>query len=179
MLAVSLGVAWLLLAPLSLWLLVKGTNRERAGAVVTLALLECATFTMDSALHPSTPFRPAVAHALPAAPRACEAGFPVPRSARAGKDLVLTWAAGPRECGTAEAAVRTQGRKVLVWLREDPRLDARRPAHAPGHKHVFTLPVRVEDGEATLTVPFHVKPGYIPVDGRTGRRIPAPASTSR
>ncbi|SEG56999.1 hypothetical protein SAMN05444920_103222 [Nonomuraea solani] len=51
MLALSLGLAWLLLAPLSLWLLVKGTNAERAGALVTLALLEAGTIAMHAAPH--------------------------------------------------------------------------------------------------------------------------------
>ncbi|GAA3580595.1 hypothetical protein GCM10022419_072580 [Nonomuraea rosea] len=176
MLALSLGVAWLLLAPLSLWLLVKGSNRERAGALVTLALLECGTIAMDSTVRPAIPLQPVVAHALPADPLSCEAGLPIPQSATAGRELVLTWAAGPRECGTAEVVVRTRGRKLLVWLRESPGLDERKTPLTLRHKDVYALPVRVEDGVASLAVPLDGKPGYIPIDGRTGRRIPASVS---
>ncbi|MFI7046012.1 hypothetical protein ACWDTT_12955 [Streptosporangium sandarakinum] len=38
-----LGVSWLVLAPLSLWLLVRGRGSARAGAVLALAGLEAAT----------------------------------------------------------------------------------------------------------------------------------------
>ncbi|MBF8188310.1 hypothetical protein ITP53_21760 [Nonomuraea sp. K274] len=50
MLALSLGMAWLLLAPLSLWLLVRGSTGERAAALVTLLLLEGGTIAMDALL---------------------------------------------------------------------------------------------------------------------------------
>jgi hypothetical protein len=179
MLALSLGVAWLLLGPLCLWLLVRGTNGERAGAIVTLVLLEGGTIAMDSALHPSIPFQPVVAHALPLAPPSCDKGIPIPQSAKVGRDLTLTWAAGPRECGTAEVALRTRGKKLLVWLREDPRLDHRKSVLTLRHKDVFTLPVRIDGGVAAVAIPLQGKSSYIPIDGRSGRRIPISGAESR
>ncbi|MGW4798985.1 hypothetical protein ACWEPC_41870 [Nonomuraea sp. NPDC004297] len=59
MLPFSLGMAWLFLAPLCLWLLVRGSGRERAGAVVTLALLEAGTIAMSTVPHAALPARPA------------------------------------------------------------------------------------------------------------------------
>jgi hypothetical protein len=43
------------------------------------------------------------------------------------------------------------------------------------HEGVRTLPVRVKDGVAALTVPLPGKGRLVPVDGRSGKRIPPPA----
>ncbi|WP_433438706.1 hypothetical protein [Nonomuraea sp. CA-141351] len=172
MLAVSLGVAWLVLGPLCLWVLVKGRAVERVGAIVTVALLEGGTIAMD-ALYPSTPPAHAVAaHVEPS----CDERVPVPRSARMGREIMLTWAATPHECRAAEAVVRTQGRKMLVWLYEGPSIGRRVSVLAVRRQHTFTLPVQVKGGTAALRVPIHAKSGYVLTDGRTGRRIPKQAS---
>ncbi|MFB4281077.1 hypothetical protein ACBJ59_37710 [Nonomuraea sp. MTCD27] len=177
MLALSLGMAWLLLAPLSLWLLVKGTKVERAGAIVTLCLLEGGTIAMNAIPHPAAPVHPAAAaHSVPAPPLPCQERAPVPQSASAGQELVLTWPAAPRECPTAEVIIRVEGRKLLVWLYETPRAEEHRAMLTMRHRAVFTLPVHVQDGIATLKVPLDEKTGYIPTDGRSGRPIPRPAA---
>lgn len=172
MLAVSLGVAWLVLGPLCLWLLVRGRAVDRVGAIATLVLLECGTFAMD-AVRPDTP--PAHAVAAPAAP-SCAERMPVPRSARVGREIVLTWAAARRECPAAEAVVRSEGRKMLLWLYEGPRVGHPVGRHATvltaRHQQVFTLPIQVRNGRATVRVPVHAHARDILTDGRTGRRIP-------
>jgi hypothetical protein len=167
MLALSLGVAWLLLAPLSLWLLVKGRTAARVGAIVTLMMLEAGTIAMAHLPGP-VPEAVVVSHDVSPA-SACEERTPVPRSARVGKVLVLTWAAARRECETAEVALRTKGERLLVWVR------TRRPG-PPGD---LALPVRVKGDAATVTVPLPHKSGHIPIDGRSGHRIPAPAADDR
>ncbi|MFG1702945.1 hypothetical protein ACFLIM_07110 [Nonomuraea sp. M3C6] len=178
MLALSLGVAWLVLAPLCLWLLAKGSNGERVGAIVTLALLEGGTIAMDAVLPHPAPTPPlVVAHALPPTRPSCTERIPAPESAQVGEGLVLTWAAAPRECRTAHVVVRSEGRKLLVWLHESPGIGERKTVMTLRHRSVLTLPVRVEGGIATLTIPRHEKSGYIPINGRTGRRIPKPATS--
>lgn len=167
MLAISLGAAWLLLAPLALWVLVKGRPGARVGAVVTLALLEVATVAMGDV--PSGRGPAVVAHDMPPAPPlpACDERTPIPQWAKVGRQLVLSWSAAPRECATAKVIARPEGRRLLVWVHEGP-LNG-------DHQGVRTLPVRVKDGRAALTVPLPGDERYIPVDGRSGRRIPAPA----
>ncbi|MFI6919197.1 hypothetical protein ACIBIZ_04520 [Nonomuraea spiralis] len=169
MLAISLGVAWLLLAPLALWVLVKGRPGARVGAVVTLVLLEGATIAMGQAVRPD--HGPVVvAHDMPPAPAlpACDERTPIPQWATVGRQLVLSWSAAPRECATAKVISRTEGRRLLVWVHEGPL--------SGDHEGVRTLPVRVKGGRAALTVPLPAGRRYIPVDGRSGKRIPAPAS---
>ncbi|MFC4015496.1 hypothetical protein ACFOY2_50385 [Nonomuraea purpurea] len=135
-------------------------------AIVTLVLLEGGTIVMSSAALPqASPSRPAAA--AHAAPQPCAARTPVPTSATVSKELVLSWAAAPHECATADVVVRTHGRKVLVWLHEGPTAGTHRP--------VLTLPVSVKGHTAALKVPLKEKSGYVPVDGRTGRRIPLSA----
>ncbi|MEQ4718693.1 hypothetical protein ABN273_20085 [Nonomuraea sp. B19D2] len=168
MLALSLGVAWLVLGPLCLWLLVRGRAVERVAAVVALALLEGGTIAM-AAIHPATPAARAVAaHVEPP----CDERVPVPRSARAGREIVLTWAAVPHECRAAEAVVRTKGRKMAVWLYEGPSIGRRVSVLAVRRRRAFTLPVNVKSGMATVKVPIHGKSGYVLTDGHTGRCIP-------
>jgi hypothetical protein len=167
MLATSLGAAWLFLGPLALWVLVKGRPGARVGAVVTLALLEGATIAMADAA-PAHPGPAVVAHDMPPATRpACDERAPVPQTAKFGRDLVLSWTAVPHECDTAKVITRPEGRRLLVWVHEGPLRGE--------HKGVRTLPVHVKDGRADLTVPLSDQTRYIPVDGRSGRRIPAPA----
>ncbi|MFI9588819.1 hypothetical protein [Nonomuraea sp. NPDC052265] len=167
MLAISLGAAWLLLAPLALWVLVKGRPGARVGAVVTLALLEVATVAMSDV--PSGHGPAVVAHDMPPGPAlpACDERTPIPQWAKVGRQLVLSWSAAPHECATAKVIARPEGRRLLVWVHEGPL--------SGDHQGVRTLPVRVKDGRAALTVPLPAQERYIPVDGRSGKRIPAPA----
>ncbi|NUP77149.1 MAG: hypothetical protein HOV96_06330 [Nonomuraea sp.] len=167
MLAISLGVAWLLLGPLALWVLVRGRPGAKVGAVATLALLEGATIAMSRELPDPGPA--VVAHDVPpaAARPACDERTPIPQWAKLGKHLVLSWTAAPHECDTAKVIARPDGRRLLVWVHEGPLRGE--------HKGVRTLPVRVEDGVAALTVPLADRERLIPVDGRSGKRIPAPA----
>ncbi|MEU5861078.1 MULTISPECIES: hypothetical protein [unclassified Nonomuraea] len=171
MLAISLGAAWLLLTPLALWVLVKGRPGARVGAVVTLALLEVATVAMSDV--PAGRGPTVVAHDMPPAPAlpACDERTPIPQWAtvggHVGRRLVLSWTAAPHECATAKVIARPEGRRLLVWVHEGPL--------SGDHEGVRVLPVRVKDGRAALTVPLPADERYIPVDGRSGRRIPAPA----
>ncbi|MFI7697616.1 hypothetical protein [Nonomuraea sp. NPDC049480] len=159
MLALSLGVAWLLLAPLSLWLLVKGSAGERVAAILTLVLLEGGTIAMDHIRRHPIPDASVVSHDV-SPPPACDPRTPAPGSARVGRALVLTWAADRHECETAEVWVRTEGRRLLIWVRTG------RGSGGPA------VPVRVKGDTAAVTVPLPEKSGRVPVDGRNGRRIP-------
>ncbi|MEW9547607.1 hypothetical protein [Nonomuraea sp. NPDC050783] len=181
MLALSLGAAWLLLAPLSLWLLVKGRATERVGAVVTLLLLEGVTIAMGRLVPRTAPDRTAVvAHDVPAPSAACAERAPIPRSARLGRSMVLTWAAARHECDTAEVALRSQGRRLLVWLYTE-----RVPGGPPRtmmtdtRQVELTLPVRVKGRTAAVTVPLPGRRERVPVDGRSGRRIPLTSAKAR
>ncbi|MGW0808796.1 hypothetical protein [Nonomuraea sp. NPDC002799] len=176
MLALSLGAAWLLLAPLSLWLLIRGTTGERVGAIMTLVLLEGGTIAMTAAIPVPVPHPPAVARPA-AAPPSCDTRAPAPLSAEVGKArdaLVLSWPAGPRECASADVVVHDKGDKLLVWVYEGPRAGKHRAVFTLHHREAVTLPVHVRGRTAVLRVPLGDKSGFIPIDGRTGRRIPDP-----
>ncbi|MER6942687.1 hypothetical protein ABT294_01570 [Nonomuraea sp. NPDC000554] len=168
MLAFCLGLAWLLLAPLALWVLVRGRNPARVGAVLTFGLLEAATM----ALQPTGSAEPApeiVAHGLPATPQ-CEVRTPVPESARLDgprDGLLLSWPAASDECATAKVVLRQDGRRLRVWVHEGPLKGE--------HTGVRTVPVSVAGGAASLVVPVKLagKGRYVAIDGRSGDRIPA------
>ncbi|MGW7477827.1 hypothetical protein ACWGH8_04495 [Nonomuraea muscovyensis] len=182
MLTVCLGLAWMVLGPLALWLLVRGPLLARTGVVVTLALLEAATM----ALSPEPAPVDVVAHETaretaqeaaapdrarePVAEAGCAAREPSPERAvlsERGAALTLSWHAVPGECATAEVTVRHDGRRLRVWLHEGP----------PSAERAGTrvLPVRVDGAEASLRLPLGSRPGrggHVAVDGRTGHRIP-------
>lgn len=169
MLAIALGLGWLVLGPLSLWVVLRGRNPAKVGAVLTLALLEVGTVWLND--HHSPP--PAAAttvdsHDVPPAP-ACQEGTPVPSHARlAGHhdSLTLSWTARAQECATAKVVVRHKGVKLRVWIHEGPL--------SGHHEGVQTVPVRVEGATASLRLPLDLppRPRYITIDGRTGDRIP-------
>ncbi|MFI6500995.1 hypothetical protein [Nonomuraea typhae] len=164
MLAISLGMAWLVLAPFSLWVLVRGRSLAKAGAVVTLVLLETGTIALADALDPPPVV---VSHVVPQ-PAACVERIPVPATARvvARRSLELTWPASAAECDTAKVLVRAKGHRLRVWIHEG--------APAGRHKGVRTLPIRVADGAALIRVPLDKPGAYRALDGRTNHRIPAP-----
>lgn len=166
MLAYSLGLAWLLLAPFSLWVLVRGRNLARIGALATLALLEGGTIMLDAA-HKADLGPAVVAHdVIPPAPKACTERMPVPSEARVHDGLTLSWPAAPDECDTAKVVLRHNGHRLRVWVHEGPLQGT--------HTGVQTLPVHVASGSATLHVPLDLprKHHYQPIDGRSGHRIP-------
>lgn len=168
MLAFALGLAWLVLGPPALWVVLRGRNPARVGAVLTLALLEAGTIWLND--HRQAPPAPAVAsHVVPAAVPACQERLPSPEHARLGShhdSLTLSWTAVPQECDTAKVVVRHKGVRLRVWIREGPVKG--------GHKGAQTVPVHVEGGTATLRLALHLpdRPRYLAIDGRTGERIP-------
>ncbi|MEU4230332.1 hypothetical protein AB0F17_39090 [Nonomuraea sp. NPDC026600] len=174
MLTFSLGLAWLLLAPLSLWVLVRGRNAARAGALLTLALLEAATVAMTAEEREAA----VVAHDVPPSvfTRGCAERTPVPETARLSgprDDLTLSWAAAPDECATAQVTLRSEGRKLRVWIHEGPPREERRGMR--------TVSVHVAQGAASLRVPLDppASARLRPVDGRTGHPIPRPTTPTR
>ncbi|MFD1540297.1 hypothetical protein [Nonomuraea guangzhouensis] len=175
MLTFSLGLAWLLLAPLSLWVLVRGRNPARAGAVLTLVLLEAATVAMTTEEREAA----VVAHDVPPPSvfsMGCAEHAPVPETARLSgprDDLTLSWAAAPDECATAQVTLRPEGRRLRVWVREGPVREE--------GKGVRTVSVHVAHGAASLRVPLDPPAAarLRPVDGRTGRPIPRPTTPTR
>ncbi|MEV0594190.1 hypothetical protein [Nonomuraea cavernae] len=179
--AYSLGLAWLVLGPLSLWVLVRGRHAARLGALLTVAALEAATVAANA----PSPLE-VVAHDMPHVPErvVCAERRPVPETAHLDDrhdGLTLSWAAAPGECATARVVVRPEGRKLRVWVREGPEKGERRREHNLGRGTALpageprTLPVRVERGAASLLVPLGGS-RYVPVDGRTGHRIPSVAA---
>ncbi|AQZ66172.1 unnamed protein product [[Actinomadura] parvosata subsp. kistnae] len=202
MLPISLGMAWLLLGPLCLWLLVKGSNPERAGAVATLALLEAGTIAMSVLPHPAVPAtRPAAAHTLRAPP--ARSAAPRPRSGSTPKQAgPHSRSATPMPGSCDERAqvprlAREQpgGSLLLSWPATPHECDravvalrtrdrklliwlrtTRHAARQQTRPGVLTLPVHVRSGTASLTVPLHGKTRYTATDGRSGHRIPRSAA---
>ncbi|MEV0147316.1 MULTISPECIES: hypothetical protein [unclassified Nonomuraea] len=225
MLAFSLGLAWLVLGPFSLWVLVSGRVWARAGAVLALTMLEVATIATNAVRVPvPDPYGGAVA-ASPGTRADCAEREPLPRTGRVeGRrgGLVLSWPAAAGECAKADVMVRAEGRRLTVWVHEGPAPGATAPgatgdagsrgpggpggsrgasgsvSGAPGSGGAGgrTVPVRVEEGEASLRVPLaaagvrraqasgDARHGhghadrYVLIDGRTGHRIPAPGGSA-
>ncbi|MFD1936510.1 MULTISPECIES: hypothetical protein [Nonomuraea] len=168
MLAIALGIAWLVLSPLCLWIIVRGRMGAKVGAVLTLAAMEVATV----AVRPAHEAPQVVAHDVPAPPRPsaadCAERTPVPQTARLEKgheSLELFWSAEPDECRTAKVVLRHRGRELRVWVHEGPLR-----GH---HVGVRTVPVRVEGGTASLRLALDLpeRAHYRTVDGRSGRDI--------
>ncbi|MFI6480018.1 hypothetical protein ACIBH1_18935 [Nonomuraea sp. NPDC050663] len=168
MLTTALGAAWLLLAPVALWFLIRGRALARVAAVLGLGLLEAGTIVLTPSRPApvevvASPVTPAVRPAP--APAVCAERRPVPSHARiAGSHLTLAWTAAPDECGTALVMLRHKGRKLRVWVHEGP-LDGH-------HTGVRTAPVRVTGGQATVRLAVDVPPRTRTLDGRTDEVIP-------
>ncbi|MDP9860823.1 MULTISPECIES: hypothetical protein [Streptosporangium] len=184
-----LGVSWLILAPLCLWLLIRGNGATRLGSVVALAGLEVTTLWVHSTTRtPSTPAAHPPAMTAPAArppamtapaaepagrATACAARLPSPEQARPARSqgdlraVTFRWTAVADECDTATVVLRRDRRDVKVWLHEGPM--RHRPAGAR------RLPVSVADGMASVEVrlapPLPGKGAFRAIDGRTGRPI--------
>lgn len=169
MLISALGVAWLVFAPLALWFLVRGRTLARVAAVLALGSLEAATVVLTSARQaPATLARPPAGDS--AASPTCVERRPRPTRATTDADrLTLSWPAETDECAWAEVLLRRNGRRLRVWV------------HQGGSRHdsAVLVPVTVTGGVASLRVPVESagRGRLLPVDSRTGRRIPrhAPA----
>ncbi|MEV0199034.1 hypothetical protein [Nonomuraea sp. NPDC050691] len=195
MLVFSLGLAWLVLGPFSLWVLVSGRVWARAGAVMTLTMLEVATIATNAARVP-VPSPHDVAGAASRGTRTeCVAREPVPQAGRVdGRrgGLVLYWPATTGECATADVVLRADGNRLTVWLHEGSAPGS--PAvSAPGAGHGAGESVPDEDrgageraaggspehapggsvqGGAVTTVPVRVEKGRaslrVPLAGAAG-----------
>ncbi|MFI6881698.1 hypothetical protein [Streptosporangium canum] len=177
-----LGVSWLILAPLCLWLLLRGNGATRLGSVVALAGLEAATIWVNGTARVApvpvarTPVVSAPAVAAAGSTTSCTSRLPAPERAlldrRQGalRAVTLFWTAAARECDHATVVLRRERRGVKVWLHEGPM--RHRPADAR------TLPVSVAGGTASVQVPVAPplpgKGGFGAIDGRTGRPIASP-----
>ncbi|MBG0828378.1 hypothetical protein HS041_11435 [Planomonospora sp. ID67723] len=170
-----LGVLWLFLAPLGLWLLVRGRGPARMGGILALAGLEAATLWLaPGAAPPAPPARPAAqpAPGVPGGP-ACSALPPVPERVKLTRRknelraVRLSWTAAADECGTAIVVLRHRNHRIKLWLHE------RAAGPPPAGSH--TLPVTVADGTASaelrLVPPLPGRSELTAVDGRTGRPI--------
>ncbi|GAA3471051.1 hypothetical protein [Nonomuraea roseola] len=149
MLAFALGLAWLVLSPLCLWILVRGRNPARLSAVLTLVAMEAATVMISQERESLV----VVAHDVPSAalrPSApdCAERAPVPQAARLGRrheQLRLYWTAAPDECGTAEVLLRRSGRELRVWITEGTPQTRPRPVDAPQTGHENPPQVQLQD----------------------------------
>ena len=81
--------------------------------------------------------------------------------------------AAPDECATAQVTLRSEGRKLRVWIHEGPSREER--------KGMRTVSVHVAQGAASLRVPLDppASARLRPVDGRTGHPIPRPTTPTR
>ncbi|MFF5209742.1 hypothetical protein [Streptosporangium sp. NPDC000396] len=174
-----LGVSWLILAPLCLWLLLRGPGPVRLGAVLALAGLEAATIWVNNTVQaPPAPIARPATMPVPAAEAAgrvppCSTRLPVPERARAARSqgelraVTFFWTASADECDTTTVVLRQANRRIRVWMHEGPM--KHRPAGAR------TLPVDVSGGvasaEVRLVPPLSAEGTFTTVDGRTGRPI--------
>ncbi|GAA4595516.1 hypothetical protein GCM10023194_65200 [Planotetraspora phitsanulokensis] len=199
MFAFVLGLSWLILTPVCVWLLFGRGHRglARAAAALTLAGLQGGTLLMGFIEEPppsvaTVPLArpagspsPAVSgDAVAATPRpspsahSCAVRALAPESvrlSRTGSDvdgMTVYWDAAAHGCGTASVALQPVGRRLRIWLEEGT---------ADRHKGERTLPVTVADGRASLDLPLSppLRPHthYVAIDARTGHRIPLKPGT--
>ncbi|OPG12035.1 hypothetical protein [Microbispora sp. GKU 823] len=80
----------------------------------------------------------------------------------------MYWPASPAQCDTATVAVHQAGHRLRIWLREG--------AEARQHEGARNVPVRVEQGMASLSL--RLSPAtrhhrrYVAINGHTGDKIP-------
>lgn len=201
MFAFLLGLAWLILTPVCVWLLF---SRDRSGAVrtaavVTLGALQAGTMVIgftdrhpaSSSAAPASSRRAssqassaAAAPPVTAAPGASDAGTSscparilspeAVRLRRSGDALNVTvfWTAGTPPCEQAAVALRPSGKRLGILLRTGDA--GEHPAE--DREGMRTAPVRVTGGVASVrlrfTPPRHHRRRYVAVDAHTGHRIP-------
>ncbi|GIH60956.1 hypothetical protein Msi02_17730 [Microbispora siamensis] len=216
MFAFLLGLSWLVLTPVCIWLLFGRGHRGllRVTGALTLVALQTATmitgFTERSARIPAQTVAvrdpraavgadangPAGAQAgqapraaasatpsaaptpaptpAPSGQPACDSRVPNPEAVRlsfhgrALHGLTVYWPASPAQCDTATVAVHQAGHRLRIWLREG--------AEARQHEGARNVPVRVEQGMASLSL--RLSPAtrhrrrYVAINGHTGDKIP-------
>ncbi|ETK33879.1 hypothetical protein [Microbispora sp. ATCC PTA-5024] len=197
MLAILLGLSWLVLTPVCVWLLF---GRHRAASLrvlagVTLTGLQAATMaygfieeplTREAVLTPRPAARagapgalpvlplPPAAAAQPSAGDDCASRMLAPEAVRLSlrgrvlHGITLYWPASFAECGTAAVALHHDGGRLRLWLHEGT------PSRY--HEGLQTVPVHVNGGTASLdlrlTQPIRHHRRYVAINGHTGRRIP-------
>ncbi|TQS28757.1 hypothetical protein [Microbispora sp. KK1-11] len=218
MFAFLLGLTWLVLTPVCIWLLFGRGHRGvlRVTGALTLAALQAVTmvvgFGQESARVPAQtvaardpragadrtagvqaaqPPR-AAATATPSpvpspaqsqaqgGPASCDSRVPTPEAVRlsfhgrALHGLTVYWPASPAQCDTATVAVHQAGHRLRIWVREG--------AEARRHEGAHNVPVRVEQGMASLSL--RLAPAtrhhrrYVAINGHTGDKIPLRSRTS-
>ncbi|MBB2743196.1 UNVERIFIED_ORG: hypothetical protein FHR35_003018 [Microbispora rosea subsp. rosea] len=216
MFAFLLGLTWLVLTPVCIWLLFGRGHRGvlRVTGALTLAALQAVTmvvgFGQESARVPAQTVaardpradadRPAgdqaaqpprvAAAATPSpaptqapaqgGPPSCDSRVPNPQAVRlsfhgrALHGLTVYWPASPAQCDTATVAVHQAGHRLRIWVREG--VEARQ------HEGAHNVPVRVEQGMASLSL--RLSPAtrhhrrYVAINGHTGDKIPLRSRTS-
>ncbi|GIH90112.1 hypothetical protein ACFFMN_11090 [Planobispora siamensis] len=171
-----LGVLWMILSPLCLWLLFRGRTPARLGGLLTLAGLEVATIWITVGTGTEAPL--ALAASAPPAvqaerPAPCAVRVPAPQQARLVKrggelhSVTLSWPATAGECSTATVRLHHAHNRIKVWVQEGP---AGRPSAG-----ARAVPVTVAGGTASTEVrlvpPLPGGKGLTAIDGRTGRPI--------
>ncbi|GIH70572.1 hypothetical protein [Sphaerimonospora thailandensis] len=194
MFALLLGLAWLILTPVCVWLLF-GRDRSgsvRAAAVVTLGTLQVATMVIGFANRHPTSTGPAGQAPIAEAPitgggaggagvidgatSSCPPRILSPEAVRlhrSGEALNVTvfWKAGTSQCDEAAVALHPSGKRLGILLREGGA------AGEPLPGETRTAPVHVAQGMASLRLRFTPRRGhhknYVAVNVHTGRRIPS------
>ncbi|NJP24769.1 hypothetical protein OHB01_20135 [Microbispora hainanensis] len=204
MFAFLLGLSWLVLTPVCIWLLFGRGHKgvRRATGALTLAALQAITMTVGFAQEPArvpaqtvavrdpraearpTPSPSVVAAATPSPEPghspACDPRVPDPQAVRLSfrgrvlHGLTVFWPASPAQCDTATVAVHQAGRRLRIWVQEG--------AEARQHEGAHNVPVRVEQGIASLSLRLssvtrnHRR--YVAINGHTGDKIPLRSRTS-
>ncbi|MFF4129485.1 hypothetical protein ACFYYP_38730 [Microbispora rosea] len=210
MFAFLLGLSWLVLTPVCIWLLFGRGHRGvlRASGALTLAALQTVTMTVGFAQEPAqvpaqtvavrdpradasrpadvAPVRsPGMAAAATPSPApegspACDSRVPDPEAVRlsfhgrALHGLTVYWPASSAQCDVATVAVHQAGRRLRIWLQEG--------AKARQHEGAHNVPVRVEQGMASLSLRLSTVTRrhrrYVAINGHTGDKIPLRSRTS-
>lgn len=157
MFAFSLGLCWLVLTPVCVWLLFRRGHRGplRAAGAVTLVTLQAATIAFGFAQRhgavpaqtvavrdPGAPAPEGRAPAVPGREPACDQRVATPDAVRlsfrgrALHGLTVYWPATAGQCDTATVAVHQAGRRLRIWVQEGAEGGRQEGTH-----HV---PIRVE-----------------------------------
>ncbi|MBO4273301.1 hypothetical protein, partial [Microbispora triticiradicis] len=156
MFAFSLGLCWLVLTPVCVWLLFGRGHRGalRAAGALTLAALQTVTIALGFAQRPeATPARTvAVRDTGAAEPKerppvasggsVCDQRVATPDAVRlsfrgrALHGLTVYWPATTGQCDTATVAVHQAGHRLRIWVREG--------AEDGGQEGTHRVPIRVE-----------------------------------
>ncbi len=169
--ALALGVSWLVLGPVCVWLLfgLGQPLRNRLGAVAALLALEGATIFLAPGDHRPEP--PPVAAMMPPRPVpsptavSCPVRLPHPDEVRLSRTHVtILWPAVIGECDTAAVVLGTHGNRLRVWVHEGALV---------GNHRASVVPVNIDGHTAFVDVARKLaRHPWVAVDGRSGKRIP-------